>query len=323
MNLHTNIGAFQNAVQVTGRNTNIIPDFIEKDYWISLILKNLSESNYVDSVVFKGGTSLSKGHKLINRFSEDIDIAVIISHNIITGNKIKTLIRTVEKEIARDLKEYEVEGITSKGSRFRKAVYKYPKILKQRREIAISDSIIVEINSFANPFPHSKVTIQSMIGEYLQNNNQTELISKYGLTPFEISVLNKEQTLIEKLVSLIRFSFAKNPVESISEKIRHFYDLYHLMNNEQCKNYVNSGQFIAELKKVIEHDRKQFDEPIGWNEKKINESPLIKDFNSIWGALKTTYTKELSMLAFTKIPEEKDVAIKFKELITILKTLTE
>ena len=44
MNLHTNKEAFNNAILVKSDNTNIAPDFIEKDYWISLVLKRLSES---------------------------------------------------------------------------------------------------------------------------------------------------------------------------------------------------------------------------------------------------------------------------------------
>ena len=58
MKLHTNKEALKSAIQVTSNNTNIAPNFIEKDYWISLVLKRLSESIYVDSVVFKGGTYL-------------------------------------------------------------------------------------------------------------------------------------------------------------------------------------------------------------------------------------------------------------------------
>ena len=112
MKLHTIKEAFNNAILVASNNTNIAPDFIEKDYWISLVLKRLSVSKYVDFVVFKGGTSLSKGHKLINRFSEDVDVAVILTPGT-SGNKIKTLIRTVEKEIATDLIEKEIDGVTS------------------------------------------------------------------------------------------------------------------------------------------------------------------------------------------------------------------
>jgi predicted nucleotidyltransferase component of viral defense system len=320
MTLHTEKELFEAAIKETADNVKVKNYFIEKDYWISLVLKRLSESKYVDSVVFKGGTSLSKGHKLINRFSEDVDVAVIITPGT-SGNQIKTLIRTVEKEIASDLKEIEINGITSKGSRFRKALYEFPLTIKQK--VAISNSIIVEINSFANPFPYHKVSIQSMIGEYLQSHKQDELVKKYGLGTFEVNVLDKEQTLIEKLVSLIRFSFDKNPVESISGKIRHFYDLYYLLNDEACRDYVNSKQFVNALKEVIEHDRKQFDEPDGWNKKKIQESPLIKDFDTMWSKLNSVYTSELSTLAFAKIPDEKDVATKFRKLITIVKGLSE
>lgn len=320
MNLHTNKEAFNNAILVTSDNTNIAPDFIEKDYWISLVLKRLSESKYVDSVVFKGGTSLSKGHKLINRFSEDVDVAVILTPGT-SGNKIKTLIRTVEKEIATDLTEKEVNGVTSKGSRFRKAVYEFPVTLTQKQKSAVPESIIVEINSFANPFPYHKVGIQSMIGEYLQSQGQDELVKKYDLEAFEVNVLDKEQTLIEKLVSLIRFSFDENPNESISAKIRHFYDLYYLLQDEACNNYVNSDEFKEQFRKVLGHDQQQFDEPEGWNKKSINDSPLLKDFDSIWEKLRTTYKNELSMLAYSEIPNEKEVAQKFKELIKILANL--
>ncbi len=320
MNLHINKEAFNNAILVTSNNTNIAPDFIEKDYWISLVLKRLSESRYIDSVVFKGGTSLSKGHKLINRFSEDVDVAVIITPET-SGNKIKTLIRTVEKEIAADLTEIEVDGVTSKGSRFRKAVYGFPVMMKQKQKAAIPESIIVEINSFANPFPYSKVAIQSMIGEYLQNQNQKELVKKYDLTAFEVNVLDKEQTLIEKLVSLIRFSFDENPIESISGKIRHFYDLYYLLRDKACSSYVKSEEFKTQFSKVLAHDQKQFDEPLSWNKKKIEDSPLIMDFDSMWEKLKVVYTKELSMLAFAEIPNENTVAQKFKELLGVISKL--
>ena len=132
---------------------------------------------------------------------------------------------------------------------------------------------------------------------------------------------HKEQTLIEKLVSLIRFSFDENPVESISGKIRHFYDLYYLLQDETCMQYVNSAEFKTQFCNVIEHDKQQFDEPKDWNNKNIQDSPLIKDFYSIWAKLKTTYTKELSILAYTEIPNEEEVSDSFKKLIAILATI--
>ncbi len=49
---------------------------IEKDWWVTLTLKALFQSAYSQYMVFKGGTSLSKGWHLIARLSEDIDIAL-------------------------------------------------------------------------------------------------------------------------------------------------------------------------------------------------------------------------------------------------------
>lgn len=317
MNLHNHKDIFEVAIKETADNLGIKSYFIEKDYWISLVLKRLSESRYVDSVVFKGGTSLSKGHRLINRFSEDVDVAVII-HPDASGNKIKTLIRTIEKEIASDLEEVVIDGVTSKGSRFRKAVYNFPVSQAQKQNLVVPKSIIVEINSFANPFPYHSLFIQSMIGEYFQSENQHQLIEDYDLASFDINVLDKEQTLIEKLVSLMRFSFDERPVESVSGKIRHFYDLYYLLQDEACLKYVKSEAFRSQFHSVLEHDKQQFDEPAGWNTKALNDSPLISAFDSMWEDLKSNYTNELSILAYSEIPNEKDVASMFKQLLKYL-----
>ena len=317
MMLHNHLEIFKSIIKETSDNLKTRDFFIEKDYWISLVLKRLSESKFADSVVFKGGTSLSKGFKLINRFSEDVDIAVIDVTDI-TGNQLKTLIRTVEKEIARDLQEIEVQQITSKGSRFRKSVYKYPKTYKSRAITDISNTLIVEINSFANPFPYSKASMQSLIGEYLQNNNQFGLIKKYGLGAFEVNVLDLNQTLVEKLISLVRFSFDENVVESLSSKIRHFYDLYYLANHPDCAVYINTAQFRKDFSATLEHDKKTFDEPTGWNSKELSDSPLIADFDNLWSSLKQTYSKELVMLSFTEIPGEQDVSKSFQNILSIL-----
>jgi predicted nucleotidyltransferase component of viral defense system len=55
----------------------IRPTIIEKDFWVCVTLKMLfQKSRFGKSVVFKGGTSLSKAHGLIERFSEDIDLVL-------------------------------------------------------------------------------------------------------------------------------------------------------------------------------------------------------------------------------------------------------
>lgn len=312
MILHNDKDLFDKAIKETADNLTIREVFIEKDYWISLVLKKLSESKYVDKVVFKGGTSLSKGFDLIKRFSEDVDMAVIDTAEL-TGNQIKTILRSVEKLITADLQEIEKEGITSKGSRYRKSVYQYPTLKK-----AEDNTLIVEINSFANPYPYEKRTIQSMIGQYLQEKNETKLVEDNNLQTFELNILDKKQTMIEKLVSLFRFSFDNQPVAAMSEKIRHFYDLYFLAEDKECNDFIHSESFVDDFNKLLEHDKQAFNEPGNWNKKEIHKSPLLTDFNAVWDKLKQRYKDELSDYAFIEIPSESDVANNFKKLTNII-----
>ncbi|GHT18174.1 hypothetical protein FACS189429_4140 [Bacteroidia bacterium] len=49
---------------------------IEKDVWVTAVLRALFKLPYAENISFKGGTSLSKCWNVIERFSEDVDIAI-------------------------------------------------------------------------------------------------------------------------------------------------------------------------------------------------------------------------------------------------------
>lgn len=310
MKLHNDKKLFSDTLRAASQHLNIKLEFVEKDYWITLVLSRLAKSRYVDESVFKGGTSLSKGYNLIERFSEDVDIA-IINDNGKTGNEIKTIIRNIEKEITSDLTERQMDGVTSKGSRFRKSVFEYA----ATENANANNKLIIEINSFANPFPYQRLTIKSMVFDFLTQTKNEKYIEQYNLQSIEVNVLSKEQTILEKMVSLIRFSFKENTAESISEKIRHFYDLYYLMKNPECIEFVASDSFKKQFDAILQHDREMFDEPLGWQTKPISDSPLITNFSIVWDQLKEKYQTELSALAYRPIPVENDVAKCFEELI--------
>lgn len=314
MTLHHDINFFSGTLRAASQYLDIKQEFVEKDYWITRVLSCLSKSKYVNEAVFKGGTSLSKGYNLVERFSEDVDIA-IVNNGGKTGNEIRTTIRTIEKELTVDLAEIQMEGVTSKGSRFRKSVFEYASTDKNNG----NNKLIVEVNSFANPFPYQSLTIQSMVYDFLAKTGNEKYIEKYVLHPFKINVLNKEQTLLEKMVSLIRFSFKGNAVESIKGKIRHFYDLYFLLNDTECNKFVASPSFKEQFNAILQHDRAIFEEPEGWQDKSLSASPLINDFSAIWEQLKGQYQSELSALAYRPIPNEKEIAAVFTELATRIK----
>ncbi len=320
MNLHKDQKSFANAIQAASEYLNIIPVFVEKDYWITLALKRLAESMYRDTVVFKGGTSLSKGYKLINRFSEDIDIAIIEATEY-SGNRLKGLIRDLEKTISVDLTEEFVPGLSSKGSRFRKTVFEYPTSGDTRLYRQISQRFTIEINSFANPFPFKLRTIRSFITEFLLDTENQAAVDNYGMSPFSLNILDKRRTMIEKIVSLIRFSFSENPIESLAGKIRHFYDLYYLYHDPECKAYLGAPSFGFDLNELIEHDKDTFEEPLGWREKEIQDSPILTDFSPIWKRLSNQYREELSVLAYSEIPGEHEIEKTFINILSKVSNL--
>ncbi len=168
MILHNDIKLYSDTLRAASKHLDIKLEFIEKDYWITQVLSRLAKSRYFNESVFKGGTSLSKGYDLIERFSEDVDIAIVNDRGR-TGNEIKTIIRTIEKEITLDLSELQIDGVTSKGSRFRKSVFGYSSIEKNNE----NNKLIVEINSFANPYPFQQLSIKSFIYDFLiQTGNE-------------------------------------------------------------------------------------------------------------------------------------------------------
>lgn len=72
MYLHEDRDSFKEVIEQVADATGRAPTVIEKDYYVTLILRRLAEE--LEHCVFKGGTSLSKGFRVIDRFSEDIDI---------------------------------------------------------------------------------------------------------------------------------------------------------------------------------------------------------------------------------------------------------
>ncbi len=191
------------------------------------MLRRLSESNLATHIVWKGGTSLSKGYGVIDRFSSDIDVAVIAGD--MSGNKIKNLLSTATKLMTKDMNEVDMPGETSKGSRYRKIYHRYKSVIAMSNEKSlVGDHVIVEINSFANPYPYEQRPVSSFIAQALQIKGHGRLIDSFGLQPFEINILDLRRTLCEKVASLLRFSFGDNPTMELGKKIRHFYDLHFL-----------------------------------------------------------------------------------------------
>jgi len=322
MTLHEDNKQFREVLEATANAQGIDIRYVEKDYWITRSLGLLAQSPYADKVVFKGGTSLTKAYRLTQRFSEDIDVAIINADSLSQG-QLKRLIHHAAHSMSEGLEAVTDDPSTRKTSDYYKQLYKFPTTTKSFGSLPIREGqILVEINSYANPYPFVQLEIQSFIYEYLQSLESFRyLIDEFGLQPFTLNVLDKRRTMLEKTVSLLRFSFAVDS-EKLASKIRHFYDLYFLMQDTKCREYLQSEQFKSEFRELYAHDQESFDYPEGWNKQPHVASPLLMDWDTSWKQLRGTYETKIPPLAYVQpIPSARAAEEAFKQIVEELKKI--
>jgi hypothetical protein len=324
MRLHENREYFADAIEAAARpigegGLGIKSVFIEKDYWICRSLRLMAQGDTGNRTVFKGGTSLSKAYGIGARFSEDIDIAISDAWTL-SGNQLKTLIRRTSKSMTAGLEELVIPGLTSKGSHYHKAFYLYPQAVDAPQAGAIkAGQILVEINSFANPYPFERRVISSFLTDFLRLSGNERIIEEYDMQPFEVNALDKRRTLTEKLVSLFRCSLADRYIPQLSAKIRHFYDLHHLLQDDECRHYLNSSAFTDDFKSLFTHDRDSFDKPDGWRNRRFADAPILADWPGVWSALQDTYLNELPELAYRTVPNPSEIQQSLQALLDIIR----
>ena len=324
MRLHEDKQLFADAINAASRpksegGLGIKSIFIEKDYWICRSLKLMADGDKDGQAVFKGGTSLSKVYGIGARFSEDIDVAIAEAWTL-SGNQLKNLIHRTAKNMTVGLEEIVIPGVTSKGSHYHKAFYAYQRAVATEQVGAIkAGQLLVEINSFANPYPSQKCTLKSFLTDFIIQSGNEGLIEQYEMQPFEVAVLDKRRTLTEKLVSLLRCSLANNPIPELSAKIRHFYDLYFLLHDDETNTYLHSEAFSEDLKSLFEHDQQEFDKPVGWQNKTMADSSLFTNFHDVWKELQPLYLRELPDLAYEEIPSAEEIEKSLMTILSIIK----
>ena len=255
MKLHNDKDEFRAAVSAAAKNFKMPEHVIEKDYWVTKLLFNVFKYQYSNLVIFKGGTSLSKGHKLISRFSEDVDLALhpdAFKKGIIDkreGDALYTVLTKIKDLNFTD----EKVGKESEKQRY-KRVYSFPQSFDYPKDSVIHGKIVVEINSFSTPFPVEKVVIQSLVAEYLQVTYGDEELKKLELEPFEIDALAPERACCEKLLALRRASHKGG--QFLSERIRHVYDIHQLYNSERIIIWIKKeNNFFEMLHNCYEDDQ--------------------------------------------------------------------
>ena len=308
---------FIDAITATSAHLKIREAYIEKDYWVTFVLNNLSKSEFNKKVVFKGGTSLSKVYKCIERFSEDIDLAILENENLGDSRR-KALMKDIEKTITVGLVSMPDFPLTEKRGRNRKTFFHYNNVVDKKQMGPVKDLIQLEINSFTEPVPFGNATIETFITQFLRETGRNELIDLFELAPFELNVLSMERTFFEKILSLVRLSY-EGP-DALKSKIRHFYDIAKIF--QKNSSMLESKASVEIFNIALNDDRKNSTFAGVWLEKPLSEAILFKDFKSLWKQLEPTYRNDLKDLLWVEsMPTNSEISEVMQEIEKFLRKL--
>ena len=239
MVLHKDKKSFDIAIRAASRHFNVSPAIIEKDYYVTLVLRELAKQ--VPDLLFKGGTSLSKCYKIIDRFSEDIDITLDSEHQ--SQGKRKNLKYTIV-EICSNLG---LNLSNENETRSRRDYNCYKIYYCARHSLSgLNPQLLVETVFIVKAFPDEIKQASSMIYDYLKAVGNDEAIAQYELEPFDIRVQTLDRTLVDKVFAVCDYML-DNKTERQS---RHIYDLSRLLT------LVKLDDNLKVLIKEVREDRK-------------------------------------------------------------------
>lgn len=230
--LHNEKELFEQLILRTSAAFGIEAGIVEKDYFVTLMLKKVVAKQ--PDIVFKGGTSLSKCYKLINRFSEDIDLNILCETRPSESQRkaLNKMIISVVEDMGFSLKN--PEEMRSKRD-FNRYVVGFPSVFDDKY---LKPDIIVETAVFLRAYPTERLNAASLIYDYLVENNLEDLINQYKLEPFELNVQTADRTFVDKVFALCDY-YLDNKIQ---EHSRHIYDLYKLLEvvqlNDQLKELI-------------------------------------------------------------------------------------
>lgn len=320
MKLHLDEKLFRQAIQFTSDQMQILPIYVEKDYWVTFALFSIFNDKIGEDTIFKGGTALSKCYNIIERFSEDIDL-VVLRREGETNNKLTTKIKTIGKVVSSVLPAIDIEGLTHKRGMNRKTAHSYNKEFKGDFG-QVRDVIVIEATWLGYFEPYSKRDICSFVGEMMINNGQVEIAKENNLMPFKVLALDPTRTICEKIMSLVRFSYSKKPIEDLKNKIRHVYDLHQLLSKDEFIDFFDSKDFEEMLLRVASDDLVSFKNSNKWLIHHPSDAIIFKELEKVWDELKTSYEAEFRNLVYGDLPTELELFNTLEKMKERLSSIT-
>jgi predicted nucleotidyltransferase component of viral defense system len=245
-----------------------LPAFVvEKDWWVCILLKAIFQSQYADSIIFNGGTSLSKAYQLIDRFSEDVDL--IIDRHLLgfdtldSGTQIKTLRKASGSFIIHEFREALIYQLEQMGISQEQYEIRYNKHVDDTSDPNILEIYYSPVVPISNAYIQQRVLLEMGARSLTEPAEAKSIISfidenykglPFAESAFDVKVVVPTRTFIEKVL-LLHEEFSK-PLDKIrtDRLTRHLYDLDKMMQagyGEQAIADDELFQTIVEHRKTV------------------------------------------------------------------------
>jgi len=244
---------FRDLIQVVSSELRILPQLIEKDYWIMHVLYGLAKQGFVFEL--KGGTSLSKGFRIIERFSEDIDIRIEPpAHLQVMAGKnhqkpahvasrsrfFDWLAETIRipgiESVSRD-HDFDDDQLRGAGIRL-----VYP--TKLQRITGLKPGILLEVG-FDDTAPNEAVDISS----WALDKAVLSGVSFTDNRALQVKCYHPGYTMVEKLQAVsTKFRQQQESGGFPVNFLRHYYDIYCLLADARVQEFIGTAMY---------HERKE------------------------------------------------------------------
>ncbi|MGJ8592686.1 MAG: nucleotidyl transferase AbiEii/AbiGii toxin family protein [Aquaticitalea sp.] len=241
------------AINQVSSKTGLLPVAVEKDLWVMIALQAIFSTEIAKHLVFKGGTSLSKAWGIIERFSEDIDLAIDRSFfdfkGDLTRSQVKNLRKASCKYVDEKFPEILKKALLDNGvSEFKLSVTEFEESDTDPLALELRYNSLVEKQDYLQPRILIEISSRSLIEPY-ENKELSSVISeiypdqKFIDKPVIIPTVTPTRTLIEKMFLLHEeFQKPKNRKIRSERMTRHLYDISRLMETEYLEKAIEDKE---------------------------------------------------------------------------------
>lgn len=230
--------------------TGIPSTHIEKDYWVTEVLRGAAAGSRETgcSIVFKGGTSLSKAHHLIQRFSEDVDLIAVLPAGGAKAKDTALKAFVAGAAVTTGLTPETDQATTTKGVK-RTSVFTYPTV---HGPGVLRSGVLMELGTRGGALPQRRLAVQSLITEHAESIGFP--VDFDEAEPVSILVLEPVRTLVDKLV-LLHHAATEGDDARKAATARHYYDVDRLLRNEDVLAQLHEPPIDVLAREVCEHSR--------------------------------------------------------------------